>query len=142
VSASDPSGHRKRVIVEARDRKERVGLGQVRDFFGVVHQLTPDYAWVVSVTGFTADAEKYARDEGIGLAVLRPATADEDDRVKAIHVRMAMRAMGTPTITSWLAKDDEERDRLRTAIAEREGDRDRRTRGGGFPRRRRSGVVL
>lgn len=121
VSATDSSGRRRRIIVEARDRKERVGLGQVRDFFGVVHQLAPDYAWIVSVTGFTEDAVKYARDEGIRLAVLRPADADEDDRIKAIHIRMAMRALGTPTITTWIAKDDEERARLQSAIAGREG---------------------
>lgn len=122
VSATDRSGRRRRVIVEARDRKKRVNLGQVRDFFGVVHQLAPDYAWIVSVSGFTADAEKYARDEGIGLAVLRPTADGEDDRVKAIHFRMVMRAMGTPTITSWLAKDDEERERLQSALAGREGE--------------------
>lgn len=122
VSATDRSGQRRRIIVEARDRKKRVNLGQVRDFFGVVHQLAPDQAWIVSVIGFTADAEKYARDEGIGLAVLRPTTDGEDDRVKAIHFRMAMRAMGTPTITSWLAEDQKERERLRAALAGREGE--------------------
>src|SRR6202035_4335209 len=82
VTASDRSGQRRRVIVEARDRKKPVGLGQVRDFYGVVHQLKPDQAWIVSVTGFSADAEKYARDEGIGLAVLRPTEYGEDNRVK------------------------------------------------------------
>jgi hypothetical protein len=122
VSATDRSGRRRRVIVEARDRKDPVGLGQVRDFFGVIHQLRPDHAWIVSVSGFTDDAEKYARDQGIGLALLRPATPDEDNRIKAIHVKLAMRAMGTPTITSWLAKDDQERARLSAAIAGREGE--------------------
>jgi hypothetical protein len=122
VTASDRSGRRRRVIVEARDRKKPVGLGQVRDFYGVVHQLKPDRAWIVSVTGFTADAEKYARDERIGLAVLRPTEDGEDNRVKAIHCRMQIRAMGTPAITSWLAADDEERKRLQAAIADREGE--------------------
>ncbi len=122
VSVTDRSGQRRRIVVEARDRNKRVNLAQVRDFFGVVHQLAPDQAWIVSVTGFTADAETYARDEGIGLAVLRPAADGEDNRVKAIHFRMAMRAIDTPTITSWLAKDDNERMRLRAALAGREGE--------------------
>ena len=87
-----------------------------------MHQLSPDDAWIVSVSGFTADAETYARDEGIGLAVLRPTADSEDDRVKAIHFRMAMRATDTPMITSWLAKDGEERERLRAALADREGE--------------------
>jgi Restriction endonuclease len=122
VTVSDRSGQRRRVIVEARERKKPVGLGQVRDFYGVVHQLGPDAAWIVSAAGFTADARQYARDEGIGLAVLRPAAEGEDNRVKAIHFRGFMRVMGTPTITSWLAKDDDERDRLRAAIADHEGE--------------------
>ena len=75
----------------------------MRDFYGVVHQLKPDQAWIVCVAGFTSDAEKYARDEGIGLAVLRPTEDGEDNRVKVIHFRMQIRAMGTPAITSWLA---------------------------------------
>lgn len=121
VTATSRSGTSRRVIVEVRDRRDRVDLGQVRDFFGVVHQLRTDRAWIVSVTGFTADAVRYARDEGIGLAELRPAGPGEDDRIKAIHVKLAMMAMGTPTVTAWIAADDEERTRLQTALQDIEG---------------------
>jgi Restriction endonuclease len=124
VNATDLAGQRRRVIVETRDRKESVGLKQVRDFFGVVHQLKPDLAWIVSVTGFTSEAEKYARDEGIGLAVLQPAGPEDDDRIKAIHFRLSTRAPGTPTITEWLAADDAERDRLHGLLRFRDGEQE------------------
>ena len=122
VTATDGLGKEQRVIVETRDRADPVGLGQVRDFFGVIHQLRPNQASIVSATGFTDDAKKYARDEGIRLAVLRPTKSAEDNRLKSIHFTLNVRAMGIPTITSWLAADDAELARLREAIRGREGD--------------------
>jgi len=120
VNATDRAGQHRSVVVETRDRKEPVDLKQVRDFFGVVHQLKPDLAWIVSVVGFTPEAEKFARDEGIGLAVLRPNQPGEDNRIKAIHFKMAVRGMGTPHITRWLAADDNERSRLQELLRGRE----------------------
>jgi Restriction endonuclease len=122
INATNHSGKPRRVIIETRDRKESVDIKQARDFFGVVHQLKPDCSWIVSVTGFTSEGEKYARDEGIGLAVLRPTQPGEDNRIKAIHFKLSMRAMGTPTITEWLAADDAERDRLQDLFRGREGE--------------------
>lgn len=75
---------------------------------------------MVSPAGFTAPAVRYARDEGIGLAELRPAEPAEDNRVKAIHFRGAMRVMGDPTI-EWKAADDAERDRANRLLASRLG---------------------
>jgi len=121
VSATDRLGKARRVVVEARDRQESVDLKQARDFFGVVHQLKPDASWLVSVTGFTSEAEKFARDEGIALAVLRPVEPGEDNRVKSMQFTLRMRAMGTPTITTWLAADEEERIRLQELLSDREG---------------------
>lgn len=121
VTASSRSGTRTRVIVEARDREKPVGLGQVRDFFAVTHQLRPDHAWIVSTSGFTEKAQGFAREEGIGLAVLRPAEKHEDNRLKAIHFRGHIQAVETPTITRWLASDDAERERVAPLIAEQEG---------------------
>jgi hypothetical protein len=121
VTATDRGGQQRRVIVEMRDRKDRVGLGQVRDFFGVIHQLEPDSAWIVSSTGFTADAIAYARDEGVGLAVLRPTQDGEDNRIKAIHFRIAARVLGVPTITSWLPSDEAEGRRLAELWQDQQG---------------------
>ena len=77
VTATDATGQQWRVIIEARDRDEPVGLDQVRSFQGVIHQIKPDRAWIVARNRFTDDAGKYAGDEGIGLAVLQPATPGE-----------------------------------------------------------------
>jgi hypothetical protein len=122
VHAVNQAGTPRRVIVETRDRKEPVNLDQVRSFFGVVHQIDPDCSWLVSPTGFTEDAEKFARDEGIGLALLRPARPDEDNRIKSIHFRLVMHAMGTPTITQFIPAGDDERARLQKLLREREGE--------------------
>jgi hypothetical protein len=124
VNATDRAGQQRRVIVETRDRKEPVDLKQVRDFFGVVHQLKPDLAWIVSVVGFTSEAEKFARDEGIGLAVLRPTQPGEDNRIKSIHIRLSMQAMGTPRVTEWFAAGEAERDRLRELFRGREDEQE------------------
>lgn len=121
VLATDQSGASQRVIVETRDRRGPVDLKQVRDFFGVVHQLKPEHAWIVSSTGFTGPATSFARDESIGLAQLRSVRPGEDNRVKAIRHRMHMQAMGDPTVTCWLAADDRERERLQRLLKQHVG---------------------
>lgn len=71
-------GRLKRILIECKDfdqSKEKVGLGIVRDFFGVIHDVHPDEAYIVTCTGFTHDAEQFARSKGIRLAILRAAKA-------------------------------------------------------------------
>jgi hypothetical protein len=78
----EQDGRARRVLVECKDydvRGEPVGLGAIRDFWGVVGDIHPDEAWVISCNHFTKEARKYAKGKGIKLATLR-AFADSDWR--------------------------------------------------------------
>jgi hypothetical protein len=84
---------RKRVLIECKDYDKPVGLGLVRSFFGVVEDLRPDEAFVVTTDRFTAPARRYAEAKGITLAVLRPPRDEDwDGLVKQINLRLEMTA--------------------------------------------------
>ncbi len=82
------SGERKRILVECKDFDVSggpVGLGIVRDFYGVVDDVHPDEAWVITCNDFTRDARAYAKGKGIKLATLRLfSDADWEGRVRTI----------------------------------------------------------
>jgi len=68
------AGSRKRVLIECKDfdKKGRlVGLGILRDFRSVVEDTRADEAFVLTCTGYTKPARKYAKAKEIKLAVLR-----------------------------------------------------------------------
>lgn len=70
----EKDGLLRRILIECKDydvRGEPVGLGVVRDFFGVVSDVRPDESWIVTCNDFTAPARKYAKGMGIKLATLR-----------------------------------------------------------------------
>ena len=70
---------KKRVLIECKDfDSDKVGIGIVRDFFGAVHQIAPDEAFVVTTNGFTREAKVFAADEKIKLAILRAYDAESD----------------------------------------------------------------
>lgn len=68
---------RKRVLIEAKDYKKKVGLPLVRNFWAAVEDLGVDEAFVVTTVGFTGPAVTYATAKNVQLALLRPPT-DED----------------------------------------------------------------
>jgi hypothetical protein len=61
---------RKRVLIEAKDYDTKVGLGIVRDFWGVVEDVRPSDAYIVTTEGFTKPAIQFAQAKAIKLAVL------------------------------------------------------------------------
>jgi hypothetical protein len=76
----ESQGKRKRVLIECKDfdvSGDLVGLGIIRDFFGVVEDVKPDAAIVMTCNGFTEEARTYAKAKKIKLAVLR--TPHDDD---------------------------------------------------------------
>lgn len=94
---------RKRLLVECKHYDKKVGLGIVRDFFGVVEDIKPDGAVVVTTVGFTRDAVKYAEAKGIRLVVLRQVQpGDLDGRVQRIHIQMNMTGLQITGMT-WQA---------------------------------------
>lgn len=83
---------KKRILVECKDFNvsgDKVGLGIIRDFWGVVDDVRPDAALVLSTEGFTKDAQKFAAARGIGLRILREyTTADDRNRIHEIHINI------------------------------------------------------
>lgn len=74
-------GATKRVLIECKDfdiSGSKVGLDIVRSFWGVVDDIKPDSALIVSTEGFTKDAVKYAKAKGISLRVFREYTTQDD----------------------------------------------------------------
>ncbi len=79
VTVETPGG-RRRVLVECKDfdvSGKPVGLSVVRNFFGVVEDVSPDDAIVISCNRFTKPARTYAKAKKIRLAILR--TPGEND---------------------------------------------------------------
>lgn len=81
---------RRRVLIECKDfdiSGDPVGLGILRDFFGVVDDVKPDEAIVITCNGFTEDARRYAKGKNIKLAVLRAYKPEDDEgTIKSVEV--------------------------------------------------------
>jgi hypothetical protein len=88
------AGSPKRILVECKDYDisgQPVGLGIVRDFWGVVDDVHPDEAWIISCNDFTEDARRYAKRKNIKLATLRAfAASDWEDRVHTIVTQITI----------------------------------------------------
>ena len=68
------NGRPRRVIIECKDfdlSGQRVGLEIIRNFWAVWSDTKANEAIVLTCTGFTSDAAKFAKAKGIKLAVLR-----------------------------------------------------------------------
>ena len=91
-------GQERSMLIECRDRVDKVEEGDVRDFFGKLHHLQPDVGIMLSPTGFTKGAVDYANDEGIILGEFRP-VAETDSWVRSIGVEMRLFIPGPPSIT-------------------------------------------
>jgi len=91
----EQDGRAKRILVECKDfdiSGDSVGLGVVRDFWGVVDDIHPDEAWVITCNDFTEEARKYAKGKGIRLATLRAfADTDWQSRVHTIITNIVFR---------------------------------------------------
>lgn len=98
----------KRILIECKDYDTKVGISIVRDFFGAVHQINPNEAFVVTSEGYTRGAKTYAEDEGIKLAILRGFKEEDwEGRIKAIQIKGTITYMNQPTLT-WVAANKQE----------------------------------
>jgi hypothetical protein len=76
----DIDGKQRRVIIECKDfdlSGQKVGLGILRDFRSVIEDTKVDEGIVLTCTGYTTDAQKYAKAKNIKLAVLREIRDDD-----------------------------------------------------------------
>ena len=82
---------RSRLLIECKEYESKIGLGIVRDFFGVVEDVRPDRAFVVTTVGYTRPAKRYAKAKGIQLTLLRKVEPqDLQGRVQRIHITLKM----------------------------------------------------
>ena len=90
------NGEKKRVLIECKDfdrSQQLVGLSIIRDFRSVVEDAGVDEAFVVTCTGYTRPARKYAKAKGIKLAVLRVfEEADWEGRIRTVIVNFIVQA--------------------------------------------------
>ncbi|MDA1785047.1 restriction endonuclease [Bacillus cereus] len=98
----------KRILIECKDYDSKVGISIVRDFFGAVHQINPNEAFVVTTEGYTKGARTFAEDEGIKLAILRGFKEEDwEGRLRAIHITGKFIFMNQPRL-SWVAANEQE----------------------------------
>jgi Restriction endonuclease len=74
------AGRCRRVIIECKDfdlSGQKVGLDILRNFRSVVEDTKAEEGIVLTCTGYTRDAQKYAKAKGIKLAVLREIRAED-----------------------------------------------------------------
>ena len=90
----EKQGVKQRTLIECKDfdtSDKKVGLPIVRDFYGVLADLKPQEAWVVTCKGFTKPAIQYAQAMGIKLAILREfEDSDWDGRVRTIKINFVL----------------------------------------------------
>ena len=70
ITARDPEGEAKRLLVEFKDWNTTVGQGTVNALVGVRNQIGADAAAVLSTAGFTSGALNVALDEDIAFVRL------------------------------------------------------------------------
>jgi hypothetical protein len=95
----EKDGKTKRILIECKDfdvSGDPVGLGIVRDFYGVVADAQPDESWIITCNYFTTEARKYAKGMGIKLATLREfADSDWQNRIHTIGMKLTVVGVGS-----------------------------------------------
>jgi hypothetical protein len=87
-------GLKRRVLIECKDfdiSGDPVGLSVVRDFWGVVDDIKPDEAIIITCNDFTSEALKFAKSKGIKLAILREFKEEDwEGRIKTIEIDISV----------------------------------------------------
>lgn len=69
----------KKVAIECKNYNSKVSIGKVRDFYGVLSDLTDIAGIMVTKKGYQSGAKKYATFHGINLHELRTPNEEEND---------------------------------------------------------------
>ena len=109
----DLKGKQKRILIECKDfdtSGKKVGLPIIRDFWGVVDDIHPDEAVIITCNGFTRDAQKYAKNKGIKLCILREfQESDWKGRIRTIDFRVSIWEASAPNkVFFHLAEEEHE----------------------------------
>ena len=104
------NGKRQRILLECKDfdiSGKKVGLGILRNFYGVKDEINPDEAYVVTCNGFTDYAEQYAKSKQIGLVILREfRESDWAGRIRQIDIHLNMVVPLQPSVYIEFKQDD------------------------------------
>ncbi|MDR1810876.1 MAG: restriction endonuclease [Prevotella sp.] len=86
------AGVKHKIAIECKNYNSAVPIGKVRDFYGVLSDLTNVAGIMVTKVGYQAGAKKYAAQYGINLKELRT-PSEEDGRAGEIdiHIKMNIR---------------------------------------------------
>lgn len=91
----EKDGRSRRILIECKDfdvSGDPAGLAVVRDFWGVVDDVHPHEAWVITCNRFTDEAKQYAKGKGVKLATLRVfANSDWEGRLHTIVTNFVFR---------------------------------------------------
>lgn len=105
------NGKQQRTLLECKDfdiSGDKVGLGIIRDFYGVIADIEHDEAYVVTCNGFTDDAERYAKSKHIGLVVLREfCESDWTGRVRQININVIPVVPSSPEVDIEFKQNDD-----------------------------------
>lgn len=116
------ASNRKRILIECKDYDKVIGVGIIRDFFGAVHQLKPDAAYVISTKGFTKPAKSFASEENIQLAILKEYEVEPNTAyVGRIVLRGCVRFSTSFGIGNWIVASAEEYERAMNLHGDRIG---------------------
>jgi hypothetical protein len=107
-------GRARRVIIECKDfdiSSQKIGLDVVRNFWAVAEDTRADEALILTCTGFTADAAKFAKAKGIKLAVLRIfEDADWEGRIRTINLTIIALSRVDYSMSINVANEDAKRE--------------------------------
>ena len=69
------------VIIECKNYKRKISIGKVRDFYGLLSDLTNVYGIMITKVGYQKGAKIYADHYGINLKELRSPNEKDDCRI-------------------------------------------------------------
>ncbi len=82
-------GERHRVAIECKNYSDKVSVGNIRNFYGVLNDIGDIKGIFVTKVGFQSGAKKFADTYGISLKEIRfPVDADWEGRVRDMHLEI------------------------------------------------------
>ncbi len=90
VTATNPDGSVRHLLVECKDWNKEVGKGTMDALVGVRDQAGFDAAMAVTTVGFTAGAVAVASDEDIAMVILREFRPDDGPFVMGFELKVGI----------------------------------------------------
>lgn len=79
-----------KVAIECKNYKSEIPIGKVRDFYGLLSDLTDISGIMITKVGYQSGARKYADYYGINLKELRTPHEEDDCRIAEVNLNMGI----------------------------------------------------